>query len=161
MESRAAFQWANRFCVFPILSGRKENDKNIHMLLRYHIWKKRLFLLSEKEKQEVLTAIQSILATGYIDGKEILTKLSALFNVNTRNWLEVDFSRWGKCAFDNSKFEILKTAVIQCKEIKIVYENTKNERSTRIIQPLKLSYKSKEWYLKAFCMKQQDFRISN
>lgn len=117
-------------------------------------------ILSEKEKQEVLTAIQSILATGYIDGKEILTKLSALFNVNTRNWLEVDFSRWGKCAFDNSKFEILKTAVIQCKEIKIVYENTKSERSTRIIQPLKLSYKSsKEWYLKAFCMKQQDFRI--
>ena len=116
-------------------------------------------ILSEKEKQEVLTAIQSILATGYIDGKEILTKLSALFNVNTRNWLEVDFSPWGKCAFDNSKFEILKTAVIQCKEIKIVYENTKSERSTRIIQPLKLSYKSKEWYLKAFCMKQQDFRI--
>ena len=117
-------------------------------------------ILSEKEKQEVLTAIQSILATGYIDGKEILAKLSALFNVNTRNWLEVDFSRWGKCAFDNSKFEILKTAVIQCKEIKIVYENTKSERSTRIIQPLKLSYKSsKEWYLKAFCMKQQDFRI--
>jgi hypothetical protein len=43
--------------------------------------------------------------------------LSAPFNINTRNWLEVDFSRWGKCAFDNSKFEILKTAVIQCKEI--------------------------------------------
>ncbi len=116
-------------------------------------------ILSEKEKQEVLTAIQSILATGYIDGKEILTKLSALFNVNTRNWLEVDFSRWGKCAFDNSKFEILKTAVIQCKEIKIEYENTKSERSKRIIQPLKLSYKSKEWYLKAFCTEKQDFRI--
>ena len=116
-------------------------------------------ILSEKEKQEVLTAIQSILAVGYIDGKEILTKLSALFNVNTRNWLEVDFSRWGKNAFDNSKFELLKTAVIQCREIKIVYENSKSERSTRTIQPLKLSYKSKEWYLKSFCMKQQDFRI--
>lgn len=116
-------------------------------------------ILSEKEKQEVLTAIQSILAAGYIDGKGILTKLSALFNVNTGDWLEVDFSRWGKCAYDNSKFEILKTAVIQCKEIKIVYESTKNERSKRIIQPLKLSYKSKGWYLKAFCTKKQDFRI--
>ncbi len=116
-------------------------------------------ILSKKEKQEVLTAIQSILATGYIDGKEILTKLSALFNINTRNWLEVDFSRWGKCTYDNSKFEILKTAIIQCKEIKIVYENTNSGRSKRIIQPLKLSYKSKEWYLKAFCMEKQDFRI--
>lgn len=116
-------------------------------------------ILSEQEKQDVLTAIQSILATGYMGGKEILTKLSALFNVNTGNWLEVDFSRWGKCAFDNSKFEKLKTAVIQCKEIKIVYENTKSERSTRIVQPLKLSYKSKEWYLKAFCKEKQDFRL--
>lgn len=80
-------------------------------------------VLSENERQEILTAIQSIFATGYTSGKEMLTKLSALFNVNTRNWLEVDFSRWGKCTYDNSKFDKLKTAVIQCKEIKIVPEN--------------------------------------
>ncbi|MCI8938634.1 MAG: YafY family transcriptional regulator [Dorea sp.] len=116
-------------------------------------------ILSEDEKQEVLAAVQSIFATGYTGGKDMLTKLSALFHVNTRNWLEVDFSRWGKRAFDNSKFEIIKTAVIQCREIKIVYENTNGERSKRIIQPLKISYKSKEWYLKAFCMEKQDFRI--
>ena len=116
-------------------------------------------ILSENEKQEVLTALQSISATGYTGEKELLTKLSALFSVNTRNWLEVDFSRWGKRTYDNSKFEILKTAVIQCREIKIVYENTNSERSKRIIQPLKIAYKSKEWYLKAFCMEKQDFRI--
>ncbi len=116
-------------------------------------------ILSEHEKQEVLAAIQSIFATGYTGGKEMLTKLSALFNINTRNWLEVDFSRWGKHVYDSSKFEILKTAVIQCKEIRIVYENTNSERSKRIVQPLKISYKSKEWYLKAFCIEKQDFRI--
>lgn len=116
-------------------------------------------ILSENEKQEVLTAIQSISATGYSGGKEMLTKLSALFNINTRNWLEVDFSRWGNSAYDNSKFEILKTAVIQCKEVKIVYENANSERSKRIVQPLKILYKSKEWYLKAFCMEKQDFRL--
>ena len=116
-------------------------------------------ILSENEKQEMLMAIQSIFVTGYTGGKEMLTKLSALFNVNTRNWLEVDFSRWGKSAFDHSKFEMLKMAIIQCKEIKIVYENTNNERSKRIVQPLKISYKSKEWYLKAFCLEKQDFRI--
>lgn len=116
-------------------------------------------ILSENEKQEVLTAIQSISATGYLGGKETLTKLSALFHINTRNWLEVDFSHWGKCEHDNSKFEILKTAVIQCREIEIVYVNTNSVRSKRIIQPLKLSYKSKEWYLKAFCIEKQDFRI--
>ena len=116
-------------------------------------------ILSENEKLEVLAAIQSICATGYNSGKDMLTKLSALFNVNTRNWLEVDFSRWGKCAYDNAKFEALKTAVIQCKEIKILYEGTKSERRKRIVQPLKIAYKSKEWYLKAFCTEKQDFRI--
>ena len=67
-------------------------------------------ILSENEKQEILTVIQSMSPTGYPNGKEMLTKLSALFNVNIRNWLEVDFSRWGKCTYDNSKFEILKEA---------------------------------------------------
>ncbi len=115
--------------------------------------------LSESERLEVLTAIQSIFATGYTGEKELLTKLSAIFNVNTRNWLEVDFSRWGKRTYDNSKFEILKTAVIQCREIKAVYENTSGERIKRIIQPLKIVYKSKEWYLKGFCTEKQDFRL--
>ena len=116
-------------------------------------------ILSENEKQEILTALQSIFATGYIGGKETLTKISALFNVNTRNWLEVDFSPWGKRVYDGSKFELLKTAIIQCREIEIVYENTNSERSKRVVQPLKISYKSKAWYLKAFCIEKQDFRI--
>lgn len=116
-------------------------------------------LLSENERQEVLAAIQSISVTGYASGEETLTKLSALFHVDTGNWLEVDFSRWGKSVFDTSKFERLKTAVMRHKEIKITYENTCGERSERMVQPLKLSYKSKEWYLKAFCLEKEDFRI--
>ena len=116
-------------------------------------------ILSEQEQQEVLTAIQSISATGYPSGKEMLTKLSALFHMDMGNWLEVDFSRWGRSAYDNAKFELLKTAVIQHREIKIIYESTNSERSQRIVCPLKLSYKSKEWYLKAFCLERQDFRI--
>lgn len=115
-------------------------------------------ILSKNERQEVLTAIQSIAATGYTSVEELRIKLSAIFNISTENWLEVDFSHWGKSTCDNSKFEVLKTSIIQHKEIKIVYEST-NKRSERIIQPLKLSYKSKEWYLKAFCLKKQDFRI--
>lgn len=116
-------------------------------------------VLSEDERKELLTAVQSLSATGYASGREMLTKLSALFQVDTEHWFEVDFSRWGKSVCDHSKFETLKTAVIQHKEIKIVYENTNNERLERTVQPLKLSYRSKEWYLKAFCLARQDFRL--
>ncbi len=116
-------------------------------------------LLSESEKRDVLTAIQSISATGYTAGTETLTKLSALFHVDTGDWLEVDFSRWGKPSCDNTKFELLKTAVIEHKELKIIYINANSEQCERTIQPLKLSYKANQWYLKAFCLKKHDFRI--
>jgi len=116
-------------------------------------------MFSEKEKKEILTILQSMSATGYIAGKEMLTKLSALFRVDTGDWLEVDFSRWGKHPYDNSKFDILKNAAIRHQAIKIIYESASSGRSERTIWPLKLSYKSKAWYLKAFCPENQDFRI--
>lgn len=116
-------------------------------------------ILSEKERQEVLTAMQSISATGLSSGKETLTKLAGLFHMDTENWLEIDFSRWGNSSTDNSKFEMLKTAITGHRAIRIIYESTGSGRSQRALWPLKLSYKSKEWYLKAFCLQKQDFRI--
>lgn len=116
-------------------------------------------LLSEKEKKEILTAIEGLSATGYTAGRETLTKLSALFHMDAGSWLEVDFSRWGNPGRDNEKFEMLKTAVIQHREITMFYANANGEKSKRRVQPLKLFYKSKAWYLKAFCLEKQDFRL--
>ncbi|MCI9122499.1 MAG: YafY family transcriptional regulator [Eubacterium sp.] len=116
-------------------------------------------VLSEHERQEILTGMQSIFAAGYPNGDELFTKLSALFHMDSESWIEVDFSRWGKSACDNEKFEKLKRALMEHKEIRILYENTRSERTARIVQPIKLSYQSKEWYLKAFCLAKQDFRL--
>lgn len=102
--------------------------------------------------------LQSMSATGYVSGKETLTKLSALFHVDAGDWLEVDFSRWGDHPYDNFKFETLKTAAIRHQAVKIIYESASSGRSERTLWPLKLSYKSKGWYLKAFCLERQDFR---
>ncbi|MDO4317541.1 MAG: YafY family protein [Lachnospiraceae bacterium] len=116
-------------------------------------------MFSEPEKQEILTALQTLSATGYSSGKGTLTKLSALFQSCGPDWLEVDFSRWGRHDCDNAKFELLKTAVIRRRAVKFVYINTYAEKRERTVHPLKLSFKSKEWYLKAFCLDRQDFRI--
>lgn len=78
-------------------------------------------VLSEEEKQEILTAIQSINFTKNISSSQILQKLSAIFNLNMENWIEVDFSRWGDKGTDNEKFELLKSAVIHQKCVKITY----------------------------------------
>lgn len=116
-------------------------------------------VLSEEEKLEILTALQSINSTNNISSYQTIQKLSAIFNINTENWLEVDFSRWGNKGTDNEKFELLKSAVIHQKCVKITYANSYGTVNERIIQPLKMSYKSMSWYLKAYCTDKQDYRI--
>lgn len=116
-------------------------------------------VLSEEERSEILTALKSINIIQNVSGSQTLQKLSAMFHLNPENWLEVDFSRWGDKKTDNKKFELLKLAVIRQKCVKITYAGSNGETGERIIQPLKITYKSKSWYLKAYCTKKQDYRI--
>lgn len=115
-------------------------------------------VLSEQEKLEILTALQSINTAQNVDDSQTLQKLSALFHIDSGNWLEVDFSRWGNEESDDKKFELLKSAVIHRQSVKIYYASSYGEIRKRIVLPCKLSYKSKAWYLKAFCTEKQDWR---
>lgn len=116
-------------------------------------------LLSEEEKKDILVALQSVNVAQNMNNSQILQKLSALFHLDLENWLELDFSRWGNNESDNKKFELLKFPIIHYKSIKIHYANSYGIINERIIQPCKLTYKAKAWYLKAFCTKKQDWRI--
>ena len=113
-------------------------------------------VLSKEEKKEILTALQSINVEK--NNNETLKKLSAIFNMDSENWLEIDFSTWGKKA-NNDKFELLKSAIIHQKCVKMTYTNSNGIIRNRVVQPLKMLYKSMAWYLKAFCTDKQDFRI--
>lgn len=116
-------------------------------------------VLSKEEKEEILTAVQSLNITQSIGRSDTLQKLSALFKFSSEDWLELDFSRWGNEGNDNEKFELLKSAVIHRKQVKLLYAGSYKAASERVVQPLKLVYKTKTWYLKAFCMERQDYRI--
>lgn len=116
-------------------------------------------VLSKEEKQDILMAVQSLQMTQDMNDSQTLRKLSALFQLPSENWLEVDFSRWGNKAFDNEKFAQLKSAVVHSRNVKIQYANSYGMINERIVQPYKLVYKGKAWYLKAFCTEKQDWRI--
>ncbi len=139
----------------PIYAEAGRNG-GIHLLSDFVLDKA---VLSEEEKQEILTALQSINIAKNVNDSQTLQKLSALFQIDSENWLEVDFSRWGNRTSDNEKFELLKSAVIRCKNVRIHYANSYGVISERIVQPLKLVYKAHAWYLKAFCTEKQDWRI--
>lgn len=116
-------------------------------------------LFSDREKKEILAALQSVSLVNSAYEKEMLTKLSALFHVRADHWFEVDSSRWGSKTQDNATFELLKNAVISHKAVTFTYVNSYGKRSERTIHPLKMMFKSKEWYIKAYCVDQHDFRI--
>ena len=75
----------------PVYTETGRNG-GIHLMKNFVLDKA---LLSEEERQEILTALQSINITPNISGSQTLQKLSAIFNLSSENWLEVDFSRWG------------------------------------------------------------------
>jgi len=51
-------------------------------------------LLSDKEQDEILYALQSLSVVQFPDSVEVFSKLSSLFRKNSTNWIEVDFSSW-------------------------------------------------------------------
>ena len=116
-------------------------------------------VLSEEEKQEILLALQSINTAQNQSGSQTLQKLSAIFQQGSENWLEVDFSRWGQEEGDNEKFELLKSAIIHSRNVKINYANSYGGLGERIVQPYKLIYKAEAWYLSAFCTEKEEWRL--
>ena len=115
-------------------------------------------VLSEREKQEILAALQGLAMMGNDGEKATLEKLSALFRIPTENWYEVDLSRWGEKPRDNEKFEQLKEAVIRRRCVELFYVGGSTERRRRVY-PLKLLFRSRAWYLKAYCTLREDLRL--
>ncbi|MCL2574793.1 MAG: YafY family transcriptional regulator [Defluviitaleaceae bacterium] len=115
--------------------------------------------ISEKEQNQILFSLQSMSATGLIEADKVLGRLRSLFDNPSKEWIEVDFSRWGHSAKDNIKFEILKNAIINEFAVSFDYLNAYGETKGREVYPLKLSFKSKAWYLQSFCLTENDYRV--
>lgn len=115
-------------------------------------------LLSEQEQTEILSALQSLDVIAHPEGTEnVLSKLSTLFNKNTVNWIETDFSDWGYLI--DSKFDEIKFAIFNQQIIQFDYYSTYGEKTSRRIEPISLWFKHNAWYVKAFCLDKLEARI--
>ncbi len=124
-------------------------------LLEEYIVNKAIF--SNEEQHEILSALQSACAAGP-QTSNALTKLSAIFQKNAEDWLEIDISRWGQGQQDNRKFSDLKQAILQKQITHLVYITATGEETPRTVAPLKLVFKSQAWYLQCFCFTKQQYR---
>lgn len=116
-------------------------------------------VLSNDEQNKILIGLELLKATDYENVDDAILKLKTLFKKNNDNWIEVDFSYWGSSQYEKNKFEDLKNALTNCKSIQFDYYNFNGEKSTRAVNPLKLIFKQKDWYLLGYCLMREDYRI--
>lgn len=115
-------------------------------------------LLSTEEKEQILMALQGMIATEH-NSEELLTKLGSLFQAKSSNWIEVDFSDWVKNNPDQDIFNLIKDAIFSRNVISFQYFGSNRESTKRRVEPLKLVFKSKAWYLYGFCLMRNDYRF--
>lgn len=116
-------------------------------------------LFSEQEQEQMLTALQGMVATTEKNSNELLTKLSGLFQIKSTNWIEVDFSDWAHRTPQQDTFNIIKEAIFQKRVISFRYFSGKGNKEKRNVRPIRLVFKSKSWYLYSFCLLRNDYRF--
>lgn len=116
-------------------------------------------ILSEQEKKQILMALQGIAATENNQSEELLTKLGGLFQSKVTNWIEVDFSKWYKSTPNYDVFNLIKNAIFNQHMITFSYFAQEGNYSNRTVEPIKLIFKNKDWYLYGFCLLRNDFRF--
>lgn len=116
-------------------------------------------LLSEQEKEQILMALQGISATEHNQTDELLMKLSGLFQSKVTNWIEVDFSEWYKNTPNYDVFNLIKNTIFNQYTITFSYFAREGNYSNRTVEPIKLIFKNKDWYLYGFCLLRNDFRF--
>ena len=104
-------------------------------------------------------ALQGISATEHNQTDELLMKLSGLFQSKVTNWIEVDFSEWYKNTPNYDVFNLIKNAIFNQYTITFSYFAREGNYSNRTIEPIKLIFKNKDWYLYGFCLLRNDFRF--
>lgn len=134
----------------------KGKDGGISLMDSYVLNKS---LLSEKEQNEILYALQGLSAANYPNADLVLEKMRSLFQRGEEDWIDVDFTHWSSGREEKKIFQKLKCAVTEKRRIKFDYYNASGEKSTRETEPHKLYFKEKAWYLYAYCLQREEFRF--
>ena len=115
-------------------------------------------LLSENEKQQIMSALQGLDNTRAQHENELLTKLSALFKMKNTSWIEVDFNNWQNNKMYEITFNDIKSAILSKNIVSFTYFSSNEKETSRRVKPVRLLFKGQDWYLYALCLLRNDFR---
>ncbi|EOH81946.1 helix-turn-helix transcriptional regulator [Enterococcus raffinosus] len=114
-------------------------------------------LVSDDEQREILLALQNLMLTNGTTTSPLASKLSRLFKKDPIDWLEIDFTDWS--GQRTHLFEELQRAILTKQVIQISYLSSKSQYTQRELEPLKLVFREKAWYLYAFCRLRGECRL--
>lgn len=114
-------------------------------------------LLTEDEKEQIMTALYGLENVNKSYENELLIKLSALFKIKNTNWIEVDFNSWQNNKIYEKIFNEIKSAILSKNILEFSYFGS-NEETYRKVKPVRLLFKGQDRYLYAFCLLRNDFR---
>lgn len=132
----------------------KGKDGGISILEEYVLNKS---ILSEEEQNQILFALQSLEKMNSQSEKDILEKMSTIFNKKVTDWIKIDFSSWSPS--NENTFQIIKSAILNKQLIEFTYYNSTGEKNSRIVEPLQIWFKDKSWYLISYCRLKKDYRF--
>lgn len=142
-------------CGIPIFTD-KGNGGGISIAENYRIDKA---MLSDSEKEDIITMLTAYnAAINSETTANLLDKLSGIFKTSS-NFIEVDFSDWQNDESVQKNFETLKNCIIDKQVVLITYCNASGDEQSRELEPLKLIFKHRNWYLYAFCRLRKENRL--
>lgn len=132
----------------------KGKDGGIGILEEYVLNKS---ILSEEEQNQILFALQSLEKMNGQTEKDVLEKMSTIFNKKVTDWIKIDFSNWSPSK--ENTFQIIKSAILNKQLVEFTYYNSAGEKNLRIVEPLQIWFKDKSWYLISYCRLKKDYRF--
>lgn len=129
-------------------------------------------LLNQEEQDEILLALQALRGTGISGTNSSLSgapdtfdRLAALFQQeDTMDWLEIDFESWGSTPSTKQNFDICQQGIRYRKLLQFDYfaSSTRvgpKNVTHRSVEPYRLLFRTNCWYLQAYCLLRDDWRL--
>ncbi|WP_080802479.1 helix-turn-helix transcriptional regulator [Arabiibacter massiliensis] len=114
-------------------------------------------LVSEAEQDEILAALSALRSTGAADGA-LPERIARLFQREGADWLDIDFSFWGAPPDYKEAFGLMRRAIVERHPLRFRYRDAVDRASERVVEPAKLVFKERSWYLRAWCRMREDWR---
>ncbi len=114
-------------------------------------------LLRSEDIQSLITLLHST-ATVFKDNQaeQTIHRLRTIQPEERNPALTLDFGSWRT---NNDNLYTLRKAINDRSVVRMEYTNSKNERTTRIIEPISLHFKYYSWYLQGYCRAREDYRV--